>query len=92
MSKLIQTGTNSHFKNSNLETLSKLNKLTSYIFLHVSGMRFALLELKALLASVISHYKITSMVTPEEIKFFAHVMIRSQNGIHVKIEKRDLVA
>ncbi|KAK9744655.1 Cytochrome P450 [Popillia japonica] len=56
------------------------------------GMRFALLELKALLASVISHYKITSMVTPEEIKFFAHVMIRSQNGIHVKIEKRDLVA
>ncbi|KRT83099.1 cytochrome P450 [Oryctes borbonicus] len=53
------------------------------------GMRFALLELRTIVASIVNKYKITSLHNPEEVKIFAHLIVRSQVGINVKLEKRE---
>ncbi|GJQ72802.1 hypothetical protein Trydic_g1452 [Trypoxylus dichotomus] len=55
------------------------------------GIRFSHLELRTALAALINSYKFKAMNTPEDIRFFAHVLIRSQNGINVKLEKREEV-
>ncbi|KAK9744610.1 Cytochrome P450 [Popillia japonica] len=53
------------------------------------GIRFALVELKTVVATIVSRYKITSMESAEKLRVFAHVFIRPQEGLQVKLESRD---
>lgn len=59
------------------------------LFCLFSGIRFSYLEMRTVLAMLINKFKITSMNKPEEIKYFAHILLRSQAGIQVKLERRD---
>lgn len=52
-------------------------------------MRFALTELKTMVATIVNKYKITSLETAEDLKLFLDVFIRPQTGIRVKLELRD---
>ncbi|GJQ72803.1 hypothetical protein Trydic_g1453 [Trypoxylus dichotomus] len=52
------------------------------------GQKFAIYEEKTLLASIIKRFRITSRETPEEKRLFAHVVLRAQDGVNVKLEKR----
>ncbi|GJQ72804.1 hypothetical protein Trydic_g1454 [Trypoxylus dichotomus] len=53
------------------------------------GQKFALTEEKTILASIINKYKITSMLTIDEMKIFPHTLIRPQDGIKIKLERRE---
>lgn len=53
------------------------------------GIRFALVELKTVVATIVSRYKITSMESAEKLRVFAHVFIRPQEGLQVKLESRE---
>ncbi|KRT80978.1 cytochrome P450 [Oryctes borbonicus] len=53
------------------------------------GQKFAIHEEKTFLAAIIKKFKITSKETPEEKRLFAHLVLRAQDGVNVKLEKRD---
>ncbi|KRT80979.1 cytochrome P450 [Oryctes borbonicus] len=55
----------------------------------VLGQRFALTEEKTILASIINKYRITSMLKLDEMRLLPHTLIRPQDGIKIKIERRE---
>lgn len=55
----------------------------------ILGQRFALTEEKTILSSLINKYRITSLLQQEEMRLFTHTLIRPQDGIKIKLEKRE---
>ncbi|KAK9744643.1 Cytochrome P450 [Popillia japonica] len=53
------------------------------------GQKFALTEEKTILASIINKYRIKSMLTIDEMRLFTHTLVRPQDGIKIKVEKRE---
>lgn len=60
----------------------------SLIQFNFSGQKFAILEEKAILASVIRSYKFTAVEKIEDVKILAELIQRPKNGIKLNISKR----
>jgi len=52
------------------------------------GQKFALYEEKSVLSSIIRNFKITSIEKRDEITLISELILRTHNGINVKLEKR----
>ncbi len=52
------------------------------------GQKFAMYEEKSVLSSIIRNYKITSVEKRDEIDLMAELILRTHNGINVKLERR----
>ncbi|KAJ6633992.1 Cytochrome P450 4C1 [Pseudolycoriella hygida] len=52
------------------------------------GQKFAMFEEKSVLSSIIRNYKIISVETIDEIDLMAELILRTHNGINVKLERR----
>lgn len=57
-------------------------------FFHLTGQKFAMLELKAVLSALIWNYKIISTPKTKDISYSLDLVIRPLKGMHVKLEKR----
>lgn len=55
------------------------------------GQKFALYEEKSVLSSILRNFKITSIEKREELKLISEVILKSHNGINVKLERRQRV-
>ena len=53
-----------------------------------TGQKFAMLELKSLLSKVLMNYKLCLGHPEEQLKLVAELVLRSQNGIRLKLERR----
>lgn len=54
----------------------------------VSGQRFALLEEKVVLASILRKYKVRSAIKQEDVVLNAELILRPHDGLHISLEKR----
>lgn len=52
------------------------------------GQKFAMLEEKAVISAVIRNFRITSMQKHEDVKLITELILSSENGIQMLIEKR----
>ncbi|KAJ6636551.1 Cytochrome P450 4C1, partial [Pseudolycoriella hygida] len=52
------------------------------------GQKFAMYEEKSVLSSIIRNFKITSVEKRDELSLISEVVLRSYNGINVKLERR----
>lgn len=52
------------------------------------GQKFALLEEKTVLSTLIRHYRVESLDNPQDVKLLPELVLRPENGIRVKIQKR----
>ncbi|CAL4170143.1 unnamed protein product [Meganyctiphanes norvegica] len=52
------------------------------------GQKFAMMEMKIMLATIIKQIKITSQEEQKDISVLGEVILRAENGIMVKIEHR----
>jgi len=52
------------------------------------GQKFAMMEEKVLVSSVLRKYNLNSSVKASEIPLLAEVILRPKNGIHISLEKR----
>ncbi|KAF5282683.1 hypothetical protein FQA39_LY17515 [Lamprigera yunnana] len=52
------------------------------------GQRFAVLELKAMLISIIRNFKVLPVDKPANLHIFSHLTIKPKDGIKVKFQKR----
>lgn len=52
------------------------------------GQKFAMYEEKSMLSSIVRNYKISSVEQRDEINLIAELILRTQNGINVKLERR----
>lgn len=52
------------------------------------GQRFALLEEKAIISSIIRNFKISSTQKDDEIHLIQETILKSHEGIFIKFEKR----
>ena len=52
------------------------------------GQRFALLEEKTIISTIIRNFKIKSTQKREEIKLLQEIVLRSFNGINLQLERR----
>lgn len=55
---------------------------------YFSGQKFALLEVKVVLAKLLRRYQITSCIYREDLLFTADLLLRSKNPIKVKLSDR----
>lgn len=65
--------------------------LISYFFpffIFLTGQKFAVLEEKAVLSSILRKYKIKSIDPRNEMKIVNELIVRPKNGINVILEKR----
>jgi len=53
------------------------------------GQRFALLEEKSIISTIIRNFKITSTQKRDEIKLLQELVLRSFNGIDLQLERRE---
>ena len=53
-----------------------------------SGQRFALMEEKVILASVLRHFDVEACQTREELRPVGELILRPEKGIWIKLEKR----
>ncbi|GFG34777.1 hypothetical protein Cfor_09045, partial [Coptotermes formosanus] len=53
------------------------------------GQKFAMLELKSLLSKILRNYKLCPGDPDEELKFVLELVLRSQKGIRLKLERRN---
>ena len=58
------------------------------IFIKSLYFRFALMEEKILISSILRKYNLRSNVKPSEIPLMAELILRPKNGIYVSLEKR----
>lgn len=54
----------------------------------LTGQKFAVLEEKAVLSSILRKYKIKSIDPRNEMKIVNELIVRPKNGINVILEKR----
>ncbi|KAG6445661.1 hypothetical protein O3G_MSEX004038 [Manduca sexta] len=52
------------------------------------GQKFAMLELKSVMAGIIRRFSLEPVTRPEEIKFAAHLVLRSVNPMYVRFTNR----
>ena len=59
-------------------------------FLHpCAGQRFAVMEMKVILASILRSFNIEACQKREELRPFADLILRPSNGILIKLERRE---
>ena len=52
------------------------------------GQKFALLEEKAVLASLFRHYKVRSLTSRDKLRLLPALLLKSRNPLGMKLEKR----
>lgn len=52
------------------------------------GQKFAMYEVKSMLSSIVRNYKIVSVESRDEIDLVSEFILRTYNGINVKLERR----
>lgn len=67
--------------------MSLINILINNILL-LSGQKFAMMELKVVLSTIIRFVKIESVTKPEDIKVFPFVILRNNKAVLIKCELR----
>lgn len=75
------------FKFAN-ETTNYLKRSLSDRFFFCAGQKFALLEMKTFLSCLLRNYKLEAVDTPESLILSHDMVLRSKNGIRVKIQSR----
>lgn len=70
----------------NLNIFDVSNNLVFYIFL---GQKFAMMEEKIVLASIIRHFNIESTQLTDDLKITPEIILKSMDGIIVKLQTRD---
>lgn len=53
------------------------------------GQKFAILEMKSVITSILRKFKIRSADTPSDIRLMMEIVLRSRNGIKLYLEKRN---
>lgn len=56
-----------------------------------TGQKFAMMELKVVLSTIIRFVKIEPVTKPEDIKVFPFVILRSKDSVLIKCEARRMV-
>lgn len=60
-----------------------------YIYIYILvGQKFAMLEVKTMLVNILKSFKILPLMKNQDIKIEAGLVIRIQNAVKVKLEKR----
>lgn len=54
----------------------------------VTGQRFALMEEKVILASILRYFDVVACQKREELRPLGELILRPENGIWIKLEKR----
>ncbi|KAG8226592.1 hypothetical protein J437_LFUL007284 [Ladona fulva] len=54
------------------------------------GQKFAMLELKCVISTIIRRYKLIAVDKPEDVGIMHDIVLRPCNGIRIKLETRDL--
>lgn len=52
------------------------------------GMKFAMLEMKSTLSSILRKYRLLESESGPEVKISSELVLRSKTGMHIRIEKR----
>ncbi|CAG9760260.1 unnamed protein product [Ceutorhynchus assimilis] len=52
------------------------------------GQKFAMRNVKTLLATILRQYNIKCQEKPEEVKYYMEIVLRPQNGLHIALESR----
>ena len=66
----------------NYLALAKTNK-------HILGQKFAMLEMKATISKILRNFKILPTVPEHKVIISAETVLKSANGMLVRLEKRD---
>jgi len=53
------------------------------------GQKFAMLEIKTTIAKILRHYELTLGNPDEELILYSAIILKSRNGIKIKIKKRN---
>lgn len=67
------------------------NILSAFIplsFLHLSGQRFALMEEKVVLSSILRKFNVEACQVREDLRPVGELILRPERGIEIKLEKR----
>jgi cytochrome P450 len=59
------------------------------LFSSIAGQKYAMLELKSLLSTILRKYKLLLGDPEEELKVVAELVLRSVKGINLKLESRE---
>lgn len=57
-----------------------------------SGQRFALMEEKVVLASILRNFNVEACQKRDELRPLGELILRPENGIWIKLEKREPLA
>ncbi|XP_050295939.1 cytochrome P450 4C1-like isoform X2 [Anthonomus grandis grandis] len=52
------------------------------------GQKFAIRNVKTLLSYILRKYNVKCQEHPEDLRYYADIVLRPQNGVHIKIESR----
>ncbi|KAB0798389.1 hypothetical protein PPYR_09382 [Photinus pyralis] len=52
------------------------------------GQRFAMVEMKTAIASVVRNFRLLPIDKPSDLQFMAHLILKANKGVHIKFEKR----
>lgn len=58
-------------------------------FRNCIGQKYAMLEMKSTVSKVLQHYEISLEDNPRELEMIGDLVLRTVNGIHLKIKKRN---
>ncbi len=53
-----------------------------------AGQRFAMIEMKIVLSSIFRKFRVTSIKKKDEISIISDTVLRPENGVWIKLEKR----
>jgi len=70
-----------------VEYLKYLN-IRHYSVVCIAGQKFAMLQLKSLLSKLLRNYKLCLGDPEEKLEFVAELVLKSRNGIRMKISRR----
>nr|ADE05576.1 cytochrome P450 4M2 [Manduca sexta] len=55
------------------------------------GQKFAILEMKSAISSLLRHYELLPVTKPEDLKFTADLVLRTTNPVYVKFVKKEKI-
>lgn len=58
-------------------------------YLAFSGQKFAMLEMKLLMAEILRNFELQPVTRPEDLKFVADLVLRNKSGVYVTFAKRN---
>lgn len=59
-----------------------------FFFFHLSGQRFALMEEKVVLSSILRKFNVEACQDREDLRPVGELILRPEKGIEIKLEKR----